>query len=211
VNEIRVLLIEDNPFLRKGIEALINRQSDIKVIKAVADFENASTSLSEFKSSVVLLDLSLHDQNSLSLTKKLSRETCGHVIIIIDAFSLKEEIDRYLKAGASGFIDRDSTPDEYLEIIRKVAGGARVLPNQLLRPLFSRIVEYAAQSGTVRPDEPAVKITGRERKIIELVGEGMNNKDIAYKLKISLGKVRCHKDSIMKKLALRKALLSEGS
>ena len=211
MNEIRVLLIEDNPFLRKGMEALLNQQSDIKVVKAVTDFENTESSLSECKNSVVLLDVSLHDQNSLRLTKKMSRGTLGHVIIVMDIFTLKEEIDGYLNAGASGFIDREATLEEFLETIRKVASGARVLPNKLPGSLFSQIVEYAAQSGNVRPDEPAVKITGRERKIIELVGEGLNNKDIACKLKISPGKVRCHKDSIMKKLALRKALLSEGS
>jgi DNA-binding NarL/FixJ family response regulator len=210
VNEIRVLIIEDNSFLRNGIETLLNQQPDIKVIKTAADFEHAASSLSACKNGVVLLDVSLHDQNSLRVTEKLSRGTSGHVIIVMDLFPLKEEIDEFANAGAFGFINKDATLEEFLETIRAVAGGARVFPDQLPGSLFSRIVEHSARSGTVRLDETAVRITGRERKIIELVGKGISNGDIACKLKISPGTVRRHTDSIMKKLALRKVLLPGG-
>jgi DNA-binding NarL/FixJ family response regulator len=207
MNEIRVLIIEDNPFLRNGIEALLNEQPDIKVIKAAADFEHVKSSLSKCKDGVILLDVSLHDQNSLRVTEKLSRGTSGHVIIVMDLFPLKEEIDEFAKAGAIGFINKDATLEEFLETIRAVAGGARILPDQLPGSLFSRIVEHAARSGSVRLDETALRITVRERKIIELVGEGISTGDIACKLKISPAAVRRHTDSIMEKLALRKVLL----
>lgn len=207
MNKIRVLLIDDNPFLRNGIEALLNQQPDINVIKAAADFENAASSLSACKNGVVLLDVSLHDQNSLRVTEKLSRATLGPAIIVMDLFPQKEEIDEFEKAGAVGFINKDATLDEFLVTIRAVAGGARVLPGQLPGSLFSQIVEHAARCGTVRLDEKALKLTGRERKIIELVGEGISNGDIARQLKISPGAMQCHTYSIMKKLALRKVLL----
>ena len=207
MNKIKVLLIEDNPFLRNGIESLLSRQPDIKVIKAVADFEHLESSLSECKNGVVLLDVSLPGQNSLRLTEKLSGGTSGHVIIVMDLFPLKEEIEDFAKAGAVGFINKDATLEEFLETIRNVAGGARVLPNQLPGSLFCRIVEHAARCGTVRLDEKAVKLTGLEHKIIELAGEGISAGDIAGKLKISPGAVQRHTDSIVKKLALRKILL----
>jgi DNA-binding NarL/FixJ family response regulator len=156
MNKIRVLLIEDNPFLRNGIEALLNQQPDIKVIKAAADFENAASSLSACKNGVVLLDVSLHDQNSLRVTEKLSSATLGPVIIVMDLFPQKEEIDEFEKAGAVGFINKDATLDEFLVTIRAVAGGARVLPGQLPGSLFSQIVEHAARCGTVRLDEKAL-------------------------------------------------------
>lgn len=206
MKKIRVLIIEDNPFLRDGIEILLNEQPDIKVIKAEADFENAEISLSECRNAVVLLDVSLHNQSRFCLIKKLSSGTLGPVIIVTDVFSIKAETDEYLNAGASGFIDRDATPKEFLNVIRAVAGGAWVLPEQISDSLFSMIVKNAAQSGTVCPNDLAIRITGHEKKIIELVGKGVSNEDIAGKLKISLSKVRCHKDSIMKKLALRKVL-----
>ena len=210
MNEIRVLIIEDNPFLRNGIKTLLNQQPDIKVIKAAADFRHVESSLSKCKNGVVLLDVSMHDQNSLRLTKKLSRGTCGHVIIVMDLFPMKEEIDEFANAGAVGFINKGATLEEFLETIRKVAGGARVLPNQLPGSLFCRIVEHAARNGTVQMDEMAVKLTGDEHKIIALVGEGIGAADIARKLKISPGAVQRHTDSVLKKLVMRKILQPEG-
>ncbi|MFC1591634.1 response regulator [Thermodesulfobacteriota bacterium] len=210
MKEIRVVIIEDNQFLREGIETLLNEQPDIKVLKTAEDFEHAASSASDCKDRVVLQDVSFHDQKSLRVTEKLCKETSTHVIIVMDIFSLRKEIEEYVEAGASGFIDRDATLEEFLDAIRAVAGGARIIPDQLPESLFSLIVENAARSGAVRLDEEAVKITGLEHKIIELVGEGLSNEDIACKLKIIPGAVRSHKGSIMKKLALRKVLLSEG-
>jgi len=208
VNEIKVLIIEDNTFLREGIETLLNQQPDIKVIKAAADLEHAKSSIFKCKDGVVLLDVSLEDQNSLRMTEKLSRGNSGHVIIVMDVFPLQAEIDEFVEAGARGFINRDASLEEFLETIRAVANGERVIPDQLPGSLFLRIVEYAARNGSVRLDEKELKISGRERKIIELAGEGISNGDIARKLKISPSAVQRHTDSIVKKLALRKVLLS---
>ena len=210
MKQISLLIIEDNPFLRNGIEALLSRQPDIKVIKAVADFKNGAASLSECKNGVVLLDVSLHYQSSLRLTENLSRGTSGNVIIVMDLFPLKEEINEFAKAGAVGFINKGATLEEFLETIRKVAGGAQVLPNPLPGSLFCRIVEHAARNGAARLDETAVKLSGREHKIIAFVGEGISNGDIARKLKISPRAVQNHTDSIMKKLVMRKILQSGG-
>jgi DNA-binding NarL/FixJ family response regulator len=210
VKKIRVLIIEDNPLLREGIETLLNEQPDIKVIKAAADFENAESAVSKCKEGVVLLDISLHDQNSLRVTEELSRKTSGAVVIVMDVLPVQEEIVEFVKAGASGFINKDATFEEFLEIIRAVAGGARVIPDPLSGSLFSRIVEHAARRGKLRLDETAVKITRRERKVIELVGEGLNNEGIARKLKISPGAVQRHTESILKKLAVWKTLQPVG-
>jgi len=211
VNEIRVLLIEDNPFLRNGIESLLNQQHDINVIKAAADFEHVESLLSVCNKGVVLLDVSLQDQDSLRITEKLHRAALGPVIIVMDLFPTKEEIDDFAKAGAAGFINKDSTLEELLETIRAVAGGTQVLPGQLPGSLFSHIVEHAVQKGSMGLNETAVKLTERERSIIELVGEGISTGDIARSLKISPDAVRRHTDSIMHKLALRKILLNETS
>ena len=91
MNEIRVLLIEDNPFLRNGIESLLNQQHDINVIKAAADFEHVESLLSVCNKGVVLLDVSLQDQDSLRITEKLHRAALGPVIIVMDLFPTKEE------------------------------------------------------------------------------------------------------------------------
>lgn len=208
MKEIRVLIIEDNALLREGIASLLSGQPDMKVIQAAADFEHAASALRDCKGGVVLLDVSLTHENSLHVTESLSRETSGAVIIVMDALPVQNEIDEFIRAGAGGFVNKDTTLEDFLKVIRAVAGGERVIPDRLPGSLFSRIVEHAAKSGTFRMDKASVKISGIERKIIELVGEGMNNLDIARKLKIRQSEVQRHTDGIMNKLALRKVLLS---
>jgi DNA-binding NarL/FixJ family response regulator len=210
MKEIRVLIIEDNPLLREGIAALLSVQPDMKVIQSAKDFEHAESALCDCKGGVVLLDVSLTHENSLYVTESLSRKTSGAVIIVMDALPVQKEIDEFIRAGAGGFVNKDATLEDLLKIIRAVAGGARVIPDRLPGSLYSRIVEHAARSGKFRLDKAAVKISGLESKIIELVGKGMNNGDIARSMKISLGEVQRHTDIIMNKLALRKVLLSEG-
>jgi DNA-binding NarL/FixJ family response regulator len=210
MKEIRILIIEDNRFLREGIAALLSGQPDMKVILAAADFEHAEPALFDCRGGVVLLDVSLIHENSLRVTESLSRELSGAVIIVMDALSVQKEIDEFVKAGADGFVNKDATPEDFLKVIRAVAGGAQVIPDRLPGSLFSSIVEHAAQSGTFRLHKAEVKISRRERTIIELVGKGMNNRDIARKLKISPGEIQRHTESILNKLALRKVLLSGG-
>lgn len=210
MKEIRVLIIEDNPLLREGIAALLSMQPDMKVIQSAKDFQHAQSALRDCKGGVVLLDMCLTHENSLHVTESLSRETSGAVIIVMDTLPVQKEIDEFIRAGAGGFVNKDTTLEELLKIIRAVAGGARVIPDRLPGLLYSRIVEHAARSGKFRLGKAAVKISGLEGKIIELAGKGMNNGGIARTLKITPGEVQRHTDIIMNKLALRKALFFEG-
>jgi DNA-binding NarL/FixJ family response regulator len=210
VHTIKVLLVEDNPFLLNGIEMFLNRQPDINVIQAAADVEHIAASLAGCTNSVILLDVSLHDQDSLRVTEKLSRGTSGHVIIVMDLFPVREDIEAFIQAGARGFINKDETLEEVLETIRAVAGGKHVLPGHLPGSLFARIVEYAVRSTKVRLKEKEVSLTAQEQRIIECAGEGISNDAIARKLNISIRAVQRHTDSIFRKLALRKILLTGG-
>ncbi len=206
MHEIKVLLIEDNPFLLNGIELLLNRQPDINVIKAGADVAHIAASLDACKNSVILMDVSLHGDDSLRATETLSRTSAGHIIIVMDLFPLPEDIDAFVKAGASGFINKDAPIKEVLATIRAVAGGQHVFPGHLADSLFSRIVQHAAQSKTVRLHRKEVKLTPQEQKIIHCAGQAISNDAIARRLNISLGAVQRSTDSLLRKLALRKIL-----
>jgi DNA-binding NarL/FixJ family response regulator len=210
VNEIKVVLIEDNPFLLNGIELLLNRQPDINVIKAGADVEHIAKELSECTNSVILMDVSLHDYDSLHVTEKLSRTSSGHVIIVMDLFPVQDDIDAFLRAGAAGFINKDAPLEEVVATIRAVAGGGHVFPERLASSLFSRIVQHAAQSKTLRLHKKEVKLTAREQKIIHCAGQGISNDAIARRLNISLSAVQRSNDSLLRKLALRKVLPLEA-
>jgi DNA-binding NarL/FixJ family response regulator len=211
VHKIKVLLIEDNPFLLNGIELLLNRQPDINVIKAGSDVEHIAASLAECNNSVILMDVSLNDHDSLRVTEKLSRTSAGHVIIVMDLFPVREDIEAFVKAGAAGFINKDAPLEEVVATIRAVAGGKHVFPGRLADSLFSRIVQHAAQSKTVRLHKKEVKLTAHEQKIIQYAGQGISNDAIASRLNISLGAVQRNTDSLLRKLALRKVLSTEKS
>jgi len=211
VHKIKVLLIEDNPFLLNGIELLLNRQPDINVIKAGSDVEHVAASLAECKNSVILMDVSLHGDDSLRVTETLSRTSSGHIIIVMDLFPVGEDIDAFVKAGASGFINKDAPLEEVVATIRAVAGGKHVSPGPLSGSLFSRIVQHAAQKKTVRLHKKEVRLTAHEQKIIHYAGQGISNDIIARRLNISLGAVQRSTDGLLRKLALRNVLPTEKS
>jgi len=209
VHKIKVLLIEDNPFVLNGIELLLNRQPDINVIKAGSDVEHIAASLNESKNSVILMDVSLHSDDSLRVTARLSHTSSKHIIIVMDLFPVQEDIDAFVRAGASGFINKDAPLEKVLATIRAVAGGEHVFPERLADSLFSRIVQHAVQSKTVRLHKQEVKLTAQEQKIIHCAGQGISNDAIARRLNISLGAVQRSTESLLRKLALRKVLLPE--
>lgn len=204
MHEIKVLLIEDNPFLLNGIELLLNRQPGINVIKAGSDGAHIAASLDEGTNSVILMDISLHNDDSLRMTETLSRTSSGHVIIVMDLFPVRDEVDAFVKAGASGFINKDAPLAEVIATIRAVADGKHVFPGP--RSLFSRIVQNAVGSKKMRLHKKEVQLTAQEQKIINYAGEGKSNDDIARRLNISLGAVQRSTDSLLRKLALRKVL-----
>jgi DNA-binding NarL/FixJ family response regulator len=114
-------------------------------------------------------------------------------------------VANYVRAGASGFIMKDASFDEFVETIRAVAAGAEVLPQALTNTLFSQIARNAVVGSNARVLE-AVRLTTREREVIDLLGEGLSNKEIATRLHIAVHTVKSHVHNILEKLALRSRL-----
>jgi DNA-binding NarL/FixJ family response regulator len=117
----------------------------------------------------------------------------------------QEDVANYVRAGASGFIMKDASFDEFVETIRAVAAGAEVLPQALTNTLFSQIARNAVGGRNARVLE-AVRLTSRERQVIDLLGEGLSNKEIATRLHIAVHTVKSHVHNILEKLALRSRL-----
>ena len=138
--EIKVLIIEDNPFLRNGIEALLNEQSDIKVIKAAADFEDVASSLSACKNGVVLLDVSLHDQNSLRLTEKLSSEDI--------LLTLKSTVKGIVKGASEVGGDVGKTAVTATQEAIKAAGEVGADVGEVTKQVVTGAIEAADEIGS---------------------------------------------------------------
>lgn len=200
MKKIRILVIEDNRLLREGICSIIDEQPDMKVAASCSDAKDIRK-IRESKPAMVLLDIGLRSQNSLSVVKLLKKEFSGIRIILMDLVPLEQEIVEFIKAGVTGFILKDASSGDFLETLRLVSGGAKILPPHLTSSLFSQIVDNA-----VKKDSPLLKesvsMTKRERQIIELIADGLSNKEIAEKLHLSPHTVKSHVHNILDKLAL---------
>jgi len=205
MKKIRLLLIEDNRLLRNGILAILKPQKDIVIIAASGEGKDTLLKIKQLKPNVVLLDLGLRSQNSLHVVDILKKNFPEAKIIVMDLAPVQADILQYVKAGANGFILKDASLNDFLITIRTVAEGSTVLPPLLVDSLFSQIVDHAVREGKSKLNE-AVRMTKREREVIGFLGEGMSNKEISQKIRVSTYTVKSHIHNIMEKLALHTRL-----
>lgn len=204
--KIRILLIEDNRLLREGIAAMLNGQSDFEVVARAEDGDAVSQLKSMKKPpDVILLDLGLEKENSLRLMVMLREEVPAARIIAMDIFPEQLDIVEFVKAGGSGFILKNASQDDYIETIRAVAAGSKVLPPALTNSLFTQIIESALKTGNGIPNN-SVQLTNREREIVDLISEGLSNKEISDRLHIATYTTKSHVHNILEKLALNTRL-----
>jgi DNA-binding NarL/FixJ family response regulator len=199
---ITVAIIDDNRLVRDALASMLDKLPDMR---AVASAAAGATFLAETKPQVVLLDVGLSDQDSLEVATALMEETPDAKIIVMDLLPAHEDIAEFVNAGVSGFVLKDATFDEFVETIRAVAGGQKVLPPRMTESLFSQIAKEIEGRGIKEPLEDA-RMTRREREVVGLIGEGMSNKEIAKRLNIATHTVKSHVRNVMEKLALHTRL-----
>ena len=202
---IALVLIDDNRLLREGLAAMIHSQPGFKVLAASADANEALQKVREAKPDVVLLDFGLEDHDSLRLTATVHGEVPSARVIVMGLLPLQEDVADYVRAGASGFIMKDASFEDFFATIRKVAAGEEVLPQALTNSLFAQIARNAAVVPKARVLE-SVRLTSREREVIDLLGEGLSNKEISTRLIIAVHTVKSHVHNVLEKLALRSRL-----
>lgn len=202
---IKLVLIDDNRLLREGIVEMIRTQPGFKVLAASADANEALEKVKEAKPDIVLLDFGLENHDSLNLTSTVHAEVPEAKVIVMGLLPMQEDVAHYVRAGASGFIMKDASFDEFFATIRAVAKGAQVLPSQLTNSLFSQIVRNAAVKDTAKVID-SVRLTTRERQVIDLLGEGLSNKEISSRLHIAVHTVKSHVHNVLEKLALHSRL-----
>jgi len=207
MTEIRLLLVEDNRLLREGLTAMLNEQPDIKVVAAFGNGKEdvLKAAIQELKPQIILLDLGLKGQNSLRLVRSIKQESSEIKVIVMDLIPVQADVVEFVKEGVSGFILKDATFEDFVGTIRSVAEGDSVLPRSLTGSLFSQIVEKVVGEGKVGLVE-SVRMTKREREVIELIAEGFSNKEIAQRLNIATYTVKSHVHNILDKLALHTRL-----
>lgn len=200
---ISVALIDDNPLLREGLSELLSRLPDVRVVAAMPSVD--TTLLKEVGPHVVLLDLGLRKGNSLRVAQKIKKELPESKVIVMDLLPVHEDIVEWVQAGVSGFIMKDATVEDLGHTIRSVAEGGHVLPPQLTQTLFTQIAtEAVARGGPEALD--SVRMTPREREVMNLVAKGLSDQAISGRLHIESHTVKSHVRNIMEKLALHTRL-----
>lgn len=202
---ISIVVIEDNRLLREGIAAIARAQRDFDVVVASDNVEQTLKKLVRAPPDVILLDFGLADHDSVTLTTQLRADAPGSRVIIMGLLPSQEDVAEFVRAGASGFLMKDASADEFFQTIRAVARGEQVLPSALTRSLFDQIALRSARKSKAHVLE-AVRLTVREREIVDLLGEGMSNKEIAQRLSVAVHTVKSHVHHVLEKLALRSRL-----
>jgi len=199
---ITVAVIDDNRLVREALARMLSGVPDLLVAAAaVAD----PAFMEHTRPDVVLLDVGLADDDSLAVATALAKRFPAARIIVMDLLPMSDDIVQFVNAGVCGFMLKDATFDEFVATIRSVAAGDKVLPPRMTQSLFSQIAALIDTSSPARIIED-VRMTKREREVIELIGEGLGNKEIAQRLNIASHTVKSHVRNVMDKLALHTRL-----
>jgi len=201
---IRLIIVEDNRLLREGLSVMLKEQPDISVIAALSNGD-ALMQRKRLKPDVILLDFVLRSRTSLRLVQAIRENRPQAKVIVMDLAPIQPSLVEYVQAGVAGFVLKDATFPEFLLTIREVARGKKILPPLLTSSLFSEIATHATRTGKGNPFR-SVRMTSREREVVDLIAEGLSNKQIATRLNLAVDTVKSHVHNILEKLQLHTRL-----
>jgi Response regulator containing a CheY-like receiver domain and an HTH DNA-binding domain len=199
---IEVLLADDQALVRAGFRALLDAQDGMTVVDEASDGAEAIALVRRHRPDVVLMDIRMPGMDGLTATRRIGEdpELGGTKIIILTTFELDEYVFEGLRAGAGGFLVKDTEPAELIQAVRVVAQGDALLSPSVTRRL---IAEYATRAKEPLRSGELDLLTGREREVLTLVGTGMTNDEIASKLFMSPATAKTHVSRAMMKLHAR--------
>jgi len=199
---IRVVLADDQALVRAGFRALLDAQTDIQVVGEAADGEDAVRLALSQRPDVVLMDIRMPGTDGLTATRRIAGDDRlgGVHVVILTTFDLDEYVFEALRAGASGFLVKDTEPVELIQAVRVVSRGDALLSAGVTRRL---IEEYASRAKDPRPSPQLALLTEREREVMALVGAGLSNEEIAERLFMSPATAKTHVSRAMIKLGAR--------
>ncbi|CAN5455264.1 response regulator transcription factor [soil metagenome] len=200
---ITVAVIEDNRLVREGLSQMLGELPDVSVVFSANTIDPVR--LAQASPMVLLLDVGLEDENCIRLAETVQREMTGTHVIVMDLLPAHEEVVQFVNAGVAGFILKDASLEDFVETVRAVARGERVLPSRMTSTLFSQVARVALERGEAAALE-AVRMTQREREVIANISVGMSNKEIAQQMNIATDTVKSHVRNVMDKLALHSRL-----
>lgn len=199
---IRVVLADDQELVRSGFAALLQSEDGIEVVGEAADGLEAVGMVIRTRPDVILMDIRMPGLDGIEATRRISarQELADVRVIILTMFALDEYVFEAIRAGAAGFLVKDTNAAELIRAIQVVASGEALLSPSVTRRLID---EFATRTCNVRPVPGVEELTQREREVVSLVAEGLSNDEIADKLYMSRSTAKTHATRAMAKLGAR--------
>ncbi|MCX5561629.1 response regulator transcription factor [Streptomyces sp. NBC_00038] len=199
---IRVLLADDQRLVRAGFRSILEDQDDIEVVGEAADGEAAVSACREFGPDVVLMDIRMPGMDGLEASRVIAEDDrlASVKVVILTTFDLDDYVYGALRAGAAGFLVKDTEPEELLQAVRVAVRGDALISPSVTRRL---IAEFAGRVKGPRPDPRLDALTAREREVMQLVAAGLTNDEIATRLVLSPSTAKTHVSRIMSKVGAR--------
>jgi len=197
---IRVLLVDDDALVRAGLSMMLDGVGDIAVVAEAGDGQEAVSAADAHTVDVVLMDLQMPRVDGITATRRLRQRPRAPEVIVLTTFDTDENILAALRAGASGFLLKDTPPAQIAEAVTRVAVGNPILSPGIMRRLMDRTVTQAGLYDRARTDLAA--LTPREHEVAVAIGRGRSNAEIATGLAMSVTTVKSHVSNILTKLGL---------
>jgi len=196
---VRILLADDHSVIRSGLRLVLERQADFQVVAEASDGREAVNAAAEHKPDVVVMDLAMPNLNGIEAARQITSGFPATRVVVLTMHSDEEYVLRALKAGARGYLLKESAEADLIAAVRAVSAG-----KAFFSPVVSRMLveDYVRQLQDRDLEDSYDLLTSREREILQLVAEGRSNKEIAGLLNLSVYTVETHRSNIMEKLNL---------
>jgi DNA-binding NarL/FixJ family response regulator len=199
MNTIKIILVDDHDIVRDGIKSILQSHSRIKIVGEAGNYDELIKILKLESPDIIILDISIPDKSGIEITRILRKDYPQIKIIILSMYIIDEFIFNSLEAGASAYLPKNTSKKELISAIEHVNEGKEFISDQISNVILKGYLQRIKKGNSENKNE---KLTKREKEILVLFAEGVNNKEIADKLFISIRTVESHKNHIMQKLQL---------
>ena len=200
MKKIRVLLADDHTLMRRGLRLIVEQQPDLVVVGEAEDGRQAVALSASLKPDVAVLDIGMPNLNGIEAAKQITDGESGAAVVILSMHADETYILRALKAGARGYLLKDSAESDLVRAIQSVAEGKSFFSPAVSKVMLEDYVKKLQRTGS---EDSYDLLTPREREILQLVAEGKSNKEVANLLHLSVYTVETHRANIMEKLKLK--------
>ena len=207
---IRVVVVDDQSLVRAGFRTILDSEDGIEVVGEAADGAEAVAAVAELSPDVVCMDVQMPGMDGLEATRRITTDaTSAAAVLVLTTFNREDYLFAALDAGASGFLLKNSSPEQLIEAVQVVARGDALLSPDVTRRVIEAVAGRTASTETPRAAAPGScnpvlwTLTDREREVLELLAEGLSNAEIAVRMWVGEATVKTHVSKVLMKLGLR--------